>query len=171
MKKNEIKHNNLEDEMLLTNTKNKLYTIAIYDILHLKVLLDKLDVTFEGIYFYNFEDIEGNFISVKKLYQSLSEEEKQQKGITKNLIQYKACAYYLYQKVKDIEIINTKTSKEIAQINDVLNYTLVMFKVETINCDMQNETLYKMLYSILYSNMKKAKLITEEELEKLVNKN
>ena len=165
MKYNETSHYNLEDELLLTNIRNQIYAITIYDVLHLKVLIDSLDSAFEGMYFYDFEDVERNFIFSKKLYQLLSKQERKQKGITDDLIKYKACAYHLYKKIKNTAVVDESNANLMSKINN----TLQTFNNITNRCDLKSETLHKVLSDKLYNNMKYANLITEEELEKLVN--
>lgn len=169
MKYNETSHYNLEDELLLTNIRNQIYAITIYDVLHLKVLIDSLDSAFEGMYFYDFEDVERNFISSKKLYQLLSKQERKQKGITDDLIKYKACAYHLYKKIKNTAVVDESNANLMSKINNTLSHTLQTFNNITNRCDLKSETLHKVLSDKLYNNMKYANLITEEELEKLVN--
>ena len=169
MKYNETSHYNLEDELLLTNIRNQIYAITIYDVLHLKVLIDSLDSAFEGMYFYDFEDVERNFISSKKLYQLLSKQERKQRGITDDLIKYKACAYHLYKKIKNTAVVDESNANLMSKINNTLSHTLQTFNNITNRCDLKSETLHKVLSDKLYNNMKYANLITEEELEKLVN--
>ena len=159
---------NLEDEMLLTSTQNMIHGIATIDVLFLKVILDFLSETFQG-YYYDFDDVRRNFMNVKKYYTSLSEEDRRNKGITDDLIKYKACAYHLYKKIKNIEIVDESNAKLISKINNTLSHTLQTFNRITNRCDLQNETLYKVLADKLYNNLRYANLITKEELEKLIN--
>ena len=160
---------NSEDEMLLTSTRNMLHGIATIDVLFLKVILDFLSETFQGYYYYDFDDVRRSFMNVKKYYKSLSEEDRRNKGITDDLIKYKACAYHLYKKIKNIEIVDESNAKLISKINNTLSHTLQTFNRITNRCDLQNETLYKVLADKLYNNMRYANLITKEELEKLIN--
>lgn len=159
----------LKDEMLLTSTRNMLHGIATIDVLFLKVILDFLSETFQGYYYYDFDDVRKSFINLKKYYKSLSEEDRKNKGITDDLIKYKACAYHLYKKIKNIEVVDEANAKLISKINNTLSHTLQTFNSITNRCDLQNKTLYKVLADKLYNNMKYANLITEEELKKLVN--
>ena len=145
---------NLEDEMLLTSTQNMIHGIATIDVLFLKVILDFLSETFQGYYYYDFDDVRRNFMNVKKYYKSLSEEDRRNKGITDDLIKYKACE---------------SNAKLISKINNTLSHTLQTFNRITNRCDLQNETLYKVLADKLYNNLRYANLITKEELEKLIN--
>ena len=161
--------NEIESEMLLNSTRNKLHGIATLDLLFLKVLLDYLPETFEGYYYYDFDDVRRSFINVKKYYKLLSEEDRNNKGITDDLIKYKACAYHLYKKIKNTVIVNESNAKLISKINNTLSHTLQTFNRITNRCDLQNETLYKVLADKLYNNMRYANLITKEELEKLIN--
>ena len=121
------------------------------------------------MYFYDFEDVERNFISSKKLYQLLSKQERKQKGITDDLIKYKACAYHLYKKIKNTAVVDESNANLMSKINNTLSHTLQTFNNITNRCDLKSETLHKVLSDKLYNNMKYANLITEEELEKLVN--
>ena len=107
---------NLEDEMLLTSTQNMIHGIATIDVLFLKVILDFLSETFQGYYYYDFDDVRRNFMNVKKYYKSLSEEDRRNKGITDDLIKYKACAYHLYKKIKNIEIVDESNAKLISLV-------------------------------------------------------
>lgn len=159
----------IEDEMILNSTKNMLHAISTIDVLFLKVLLDTLEEAFEGYYYYDFNEVSRNFINTKKYYKSLLEKERKDKELSEDLVKCKALAYHLYKKIRYIEKKNKQYGKEIPKINNTLKQILEQFSNKTNNIDMSNENLNKILVDCFYNTMKKQNLITESELNKLLN--
>lgn len=163
---------------------NLLYLIANINLPLLYATLCKIPFEYcTGVLHYDFSSIERQFLYSKQLYNSKHDKLATMYccGKDETITKYKACVYALFKKINnqyliEIENADETTVKELESIYSLLTDVIDEFGFKISNfmkngkefIEIPAEKFNDIFFRILFKKMSKAELITNKELQELL---